>query len=53
MEEFPRFHCCVDQKEEDYDSGIKHDFNSVKDKFIDITIKNFEIDDYIIHKSID
>ncbi len=34
-------------------SGIKHDFNSVKDKFIDITIKNFEIDDYIIHKSID
>ncbi len=23
MEEFPRFHCCVDQKEEDYDSGIQ------------------------------
>ena len=34
-------------------SGIKHDFNSVKDKFIDLTIKNFQIDDYIIHKSID
>ncbi|WP_290704627.1 hypothetical protein, partial [Ferroplasma sp. Type II] len=23
MAEFPRFHCCVDQKEEDYDSGIQ------------------------------
>ena len=23
MTEFPKFHCCVNQKEEDYDSGIQ------------------------------
>jgi lipoyl(octanoyl) transferase len=34
-------------------SGFKHDFKSVKEKFIDITIKNFEIENYQLYRSMD
>lgn len=34
-------------------SGKKHDFNEVKEKFIEITLKNFSIDSYKRYYSID